>query len=59
MMTAKPMSVYTSKLTADVARLVKRRLADGKAVKDIAIEFDVSQTGVYHIKNGRTWRDVQ
>jgi hypothetical protein len=48
----------TSKLDASMVLAIRERLASGESPRDTAISFGVSETSIYDIKAGRTWKDV-
>ena len=48
----------TSKLTETQVRDIKRRLADGERIIDVAEAFGVAVSTVHSIKSRRTWRHV-
>jgi len=47
-----------AKLTEDDVRKIRRMAADGVWGVHLAKRFGVSQTTVYSIKNGRTWKHL-
>ena len=48
-----------SKLTVDDVRAIKRALADGATVTDLAVSFGVAHSTISAIKHKRTWREVR
>lgn len=59
MQTAKPKSKMVAKLDAEKARQIKLRLKAGEGLSSIARAFGVSPGAVSHIKQGRTWGEIQ
>jgi DNA invertase Pin-like site-specific DNA recombinase len=49
----------TSKLNEAKVREIRRRLAEGESVAEIAHAFGVSTYNIYAIRQGRTWPDVR
>lgn len=47
-----------AKLNADDVRRIRVQLADGRAKKDIALEFGVTISPIYAIEAGTTWSHV-
>ena len=47
-----------AKLTPDLVRLIKKRLANGELGKDIATDVGVHKATISDIHQGKTWRDV-
>jgi len=58
MRSAKPKSKFTAKMTEDMAREAKRRLAAGESAKSIARSMGLSASSIDCIKQGRTWAHV-
>jgi len=51
--------VFSSKLSEDDVRLIDQLLAEDEiSLRDIAKKFDVSQTCVWNIARGNTWKHI-
>jgi len=48
-----------ARLTIAQVSIMKQRLASGATMAAVAREFGVSHGAVRHIRNGRTWRNVE
>jgi len=58
-MTFKPRLVG-KKLTIDRVRLIKKKILEGKTKQSIlAKQFGLSEMGIYRIKTGKAWREVE
>ena len=55
---AKPLCKHTAKLTEGMANEAKKRLSDGQSARYIAKLLGVTVGAIYHIKQGRTWKNV-
>lgn len=58
MQAAFPQSKFTAKMTEDLAREAKRRLAAGETARSIAKSMGVSPGAINHINQGRTWSHI-
>jgi hypothetical protein len=50
--------IYTAKLTATDVQQIRRQLQRGKSLRQLAGEYDVSHTAIWHIRNNISWRHV-
>lgn len=49
---------YFAKLTADLVREIRARIANGEMQKDLAVEFGTHVNTIHYIKVRKTWRRV-
>lgn len=47
-----------AKLNDNEVSIMKRRILDGDPIALLAMDFGISTSQIYHIKNGRYWRHV-
>jgi HNH endonuclease/NUMOD4 motif len=50
---------YNTKLTEAKVKYIKKSLAKGKTLKELAIKFKVSDMQIYRIKTGENWSHVK
>ena len=48
-----------SKLNEDIVEVIRRRMADGESVQELAAEFHVSQVTITRASTGRDWKQVE
>lgn len=48
----------SSRLTDDAVRQIRTRAAQGESKRELAAEFNISESNIYQVCRGRTWRHV-
>ncbi len=54
-----PQLAHNTKLKESEVRMIKKMLAKGKTLKEIATKYDVSDMQIYRIKIGENWKTVK